>query len=297
MMISIIMNARNSGLYINQAIDCVIKQTYKNWELIIWDNGSTDNTFEIIKEKIMSNKRIKYYYENTPTSLYNSRKEAFLKSNGNVIAFLDCDDLWDKNKLELQIKLFKDDKVGMSCTDYIIFYENKSWTNKYKKTYTFQKKSLNKILKNYKIAMSSLMIRRNILINIFNGNIPNYFIIEDLDIISKSIRYGKLKTINQPLMYYRIHETNFSKKNNLLEEELLHWIDVDNNYGISEKDYKSKVKFCKAKIINNKQFELLESPKKSLKEKIRFYIKNNFFNFYSLFILFFPKFTKKKIRK
>jgi len=103
-LVSIIMNCYNGEAYLHESIKSILSQTYKNWELIFWDNKSEDKSAEIFKS--YDDKRFQYFYANEHTSLYKARNLAIEKSKGDFISFLDTDDLWDKDKLELQIPYF-----------------------------------------------------------------------------------------------------------------------------------------------------------------------------------------------
>ena len=105
-LVSVIMNCYNGEAYLYESIKSVLFQTYANWELIFWDNRSDDKSAEIFKS--YNDKRFKYYYAPQHTLLSEARNEAIKKSSGEFIAFLDTDDLWEKDKLELQVPLFKD---------------------------------------------------------------------------------------------------------------------------------------------------------------------------------------------
>ena len=105
-LVSVIMNCHNGEKYLREAIDSVISQTYNNWELIFWDNHSTDKTSDIIKS--YTDSRIYYHYSDTFTTLGKARNAAINASNGEIIAFLDADDIWLKEKLTKQIPLFRD---------------------------------------------------------------------------------------------------------------------------------------------------------------------------------------------
>ena len=94
--VSVIMNCYNGSIYLGKAIESVILQTYKNWELIFWDNKSTDNSASILKK--YRDNRIKYFISDTHTSQYEARRKAVLKAEGNYIAFLDVDDWWEPKK-------------------------------------------------------------------------------------------------------------------------------------------------------------------------------------------------------
>ena len=105
------MNCYNGEKYLSESIKSVLSQTYQNWELIFWDNKSDDKSAEIFK--IYKDKRFKYFYANEHTSLYKARNLAIEKSKGDFISFLDVDDLWANNKLELQIPYFNNPDVGV----------------------------------------------------------------------------------------------------------------------------------------------------------------------------------------
>ena len=100
-LVSIIMNCYNSSLYLKEALDSVLNQTYNNWEIIFWDNQSSDKSAIIFKEYVDS--RFKYFYAPTHTNLGEARKLAVQNSKGSWIAFLDCDDYWLLTKLAQHI--------------------------------------------------------------------------------------------------------------------------------------------------------------------------------------------------
>lgn len=104
-LVSVVIPTYNYGKYLPDAIESVLSQTFKNYELIIVDDGSTDNTKEVVRP-YLKNTRIRYHYqENTGQS---SAKNVGIKlARGDFIAFLDADDSWLPDKLELQMKLFQ----------------------------------------------------------------------------------------------------------------------------------------------------------------------------------------------
>ena len=113
---SIIMNCFNGEKYLQDAIKSVLNQSYKNWELIFWDNNSTDKSKKIFKS--FKDKRLKYFFKKKKVTLYESRNAAIKKTKGKFIAFLDVDDYWFKHKLKKQIAKFKDKKVGLVYGKY-----------------------------------------------------------------------------------------------------------------------------------------------------------------------------------
>ena len=118
-LVSVIMNCFNGELFLKDSIESVINQTYENWELIFWDNRSKDKSAEIFKS--YKDKRLKYFYADEHTSLYKARNLAIDQSKGNFISFIDTDDLWNKDKLELQMPYFKNPEVGVVYSNLWIF--------------------------------------------------------------------------------------------------------------------------------------------------------------------------------
>jgi len=101
-MVSIIIPAYNAQKYIGETLDSVLSQSYKDWELILVDDGSTDNTAEIIKEKSEGENRIKYYYQKN-LGVSTARNYGLKKSIGEFVAFLDADDVWLPLYLEKKV--------------------------------------------------------------------------------------------------------------------------------------------------------------------------------------------------
>lgn len=121
-LVSIIMPSYNTGKFIRETINSVLNQTYKNWELLIVDDCSSDNTDEIIKS--INDNRIIYMKNNKNSGAAVSRNKALREAKGKWIAFLDSDDLWKEDKLERQIKFMKDNNYYFSYTNYIEIDEN-----------------------------------------------------------------------------------------------------------------------------------------------------------------------------
>lgn len=115
-LVSVIMPSWNTGKFIAESIQSVIDQTYENWELIIVDDCSTDNTDEVVAK--FTDKRIRYFKNEKNSGAALSRNRALREANGEWIAFLDSDDLWSSNKLEHQIKFMNEHGYTLSYTEY-----------------------------------------------------------------------------------------------------------------------------------------------------------------------------------
>lgn len=118
-LVSIIMPSYNTAQYISKTIQSVLNQTYIDWELIIVDDCSTDNTDEII-EPYLTDLRIRYIKNDINSGAAISRNRALREAKGKWIAFLDSDDLWESQKLEKQVTFMKKNGYAFSYTDYMI---------------------------------------------------------------------------------------------------------------------------------------------------------------------------------
>lgn len=118
-LVSVIMPSYNTAEYISESIASVQEQTYTDWELIIVDDCSTDNTDEIVKP-FLYDKRIKYIKNETNSGAAISRNRALREAKGKWIAFLDSDDLWHPEKLEKQIRFMEKNGYKFTYTDYRI---------------------------------------------------------------------------------------------------------------------------------------------------------------------------------
>lgn len=116
-LVSIIMPSWNTGNFIAESIQSVINQTYKNWELIIVDDCSTDNTDEVVKS--FKDKRIRYLKNEKNSGAAITRNRAISEAKGEWIAFLDSDDLWLDEKLEKQLKFMGEHGYVFSYHDYV----------------------------------------------------------------------------------------------------------------------------------------------------------------------------------
>lgn len=116
------MPSYNTGNYIKETIESVLSQTYSNWELIIVDDCSTDNTDSVVAE--FTDKRIIYLKNEENSGAAKSRNRAIREAKGKWIAFLDSDDLWESEKLEKQIRFMRENNYYFSYTEYEEIDEN-----------------------------------------------------------------------------------------------------------------------------------------------------------------------------
>ena len=128
--ISVIVNCHNGEKYLPNCLESILKQKYKNFEIILFDNFSKDNSKIIAKN--LKDDRIKLFSSNEKLRLYDARNEAIKNATGELIAFLDVDDWWDENYLSSRAKKFDDNNYDVFYTNTFIFYENNKRLAKYK---------------------------------------------------------------------------------------------------------------------------------------------------------------------
>ena len=116
-LVSIIMPSYNTASFIAESIQSVQAQCYENWELLIVDDCSTDNTDEVIKP-YLTDERIKYLKNEKNSGAAIIRNRALQEAKGRWIAFLDSDDLWSPDKLEKQINFMENNGYSFSYTNY-----------------------------------------------------------------------------------------------------------------------------------------------------------------------------------
>lgn len=223
-LISVIMNCYNGEKYLEEAINSVLSQTYSNWEIIFWDNRSSDNSAAIFKS--YTDPRLKYFYAPKHTVLYEARNLAIRESKGDLIGFLDVDDWWTSEKLSTQVDCFESDKVGLVCSSYFLVNERKKSQEATIAGPFSSGQVLNELLEHYFIHVSTLVIRREAIYSLPYWCDPRFNIIGDLDIVIRLVLNWELISVPEPLAYYRWHEQNTGFISDYqIADELSVWIE------------------------------------------------------------------------
>ena len=156
-LVSVIMNCYNGSSYLGKAIDSVYAQKFLDWEIIFWDNASTDESGTIAKSY---DKRLKYFRTEKNTPLGEARNSALSKVSGKYIGFLDCDDVYLPNKLLRQIELLENTDYAMVYSGAMIIDQKDSLIGikipKNVSGYIFPN-----LLVDYEINMQSVMLRKS----------------------------------------------------------------------------------------------------------------------------------------
>lgn len=205
-LVSVIMNCYNGEAFLASAVDSVLAQTYENWEIIFWDNQSTDSSAEIFLR--YDDRRLKYFHAEIHTSLYAARNSAIANSNGDFIAFLDVDDWWNPDKLERQLPLFENKKIGFVCSNYWIINSLNNTTKLFRKTKFPHGFVLNDLLIDYPVGMLTLIVRRSAFDQLSGGCDERLHITGDRDLVIRLSLDWEMESIQEPLAWYRIHGKN-----------------------------------------------------------------------------------------
>lgn len=158
-LISIIIPVYNAERFLNDTINCVLNQTYQNWELILVDDCSSDSSVKLIEEFMKRDNRIKLIKNKTNSRAAISRNNGIKVANGQYLCYLDADDLWGKEKLEKQINFMKEKKCVFSFTSYE--FADKNCIPNGKKVIVPNKINYNQALKNTTIWTSTVMLDMN----------------------------------------------------------------------------------------------------------------------------------------
>ncbi len=218
---SVVITNYNHEKYIGKCISSVLSQTFKNFELIIIENSSSDNSLKIIKS--FKDRRIKIFKIKNGGIIAKSRNLGIKKSKSRWIAFLDSDDFWYKKKLETVRRKILEDKNNH------VYTNNEKY--KFEKTKKFQISRLNEkfnsdkknffrelILNGNKLSLSATVVDRNFLKknNIFFREKRKYVTAEDYDFWLNLAKNGaRFNFIKEILGVYLIHATNLSSNINL----------------------------------------------------------------------------------
>ena len=241
-LVSIIMNCYNGETYLQESINSVLSQTYKNWELIFWDNQSNDKSAKIFKD--YKDVRLKYYLAASHIEILSKARNYALKNvNGEFIAFLDVDDRWLPEKLEKQIPLFDDPEVGLVYGNVWLFFEKKNKKKIFKKGNLPTGRILNDLLNDYVIGSPTYVIRKKSLESLKYYFNDSFNIIGDFDINIRLSAKWKVQCVQSAVALATRHDKNLSLLNRENEiHELKVWFkQMKNNQLISAQNNFNKV--------------------------------------------------------
>ena len=218
-LVSVIIPNYNSSLYIEDTINSVLNQSYENIEIIVVDDFSTDDSVELVSKISQNHKNIKIIkLESNFGRPAGPRNIGLDCAQGDFIAFLDSDDIWHHQKIEIQLKKMKEEDSAFSSTD-IEHFKNKESLKNFDKIYDtnkifVKKRKLNDLLiKNFIISGSSVLCKREIIKDTKFNEDELYKAVEDYQFwldLHKDENFESI-FIPEKLVYYRHSESSISK--------------------------------------------------------------------------------------
>lgn len=216
-LVSIITPAYNAAAYIAETIESVLVQTHTNWEMLIVNDCSKDNTAEIVQSYAAKDKRIKLINLKQNSGAAAARNTAIKNTKGRYIAFLDSDDLWKKEKLQKQIEFMQQNGYAFTCTSYEHFKETKE--NIQHQVQIPKSLNYNQALKGNQIGCLTVMLDRKQIQNIHFTTQKHEDYILWLNILKHGITaYG----IQESLALYRTGNSK-SISGNKMQSALWTW--------------------------------------------------------------------------
>lgn len=204
--VSVIMNCYNSSAHLREALDSVFSQTYTDWEIVFWDNCSTDGSPDIAKSY---GSQVRYFRAETTTPLGAARNLALERAEGRFFAFLDCDDEWLPTKLEKQVALFeKNPRLGLTCTDTEMFSKQGTLSRLFATASPVRGNVFRELMKQQWISMSSAMIRKEALNSLDHWFDASLSMCEEADVFYRIAKTWELDHVEEPLSRWRVHEVN-----------------------------------------------------------------------------------------
>ncbi len=214
--VSIVMPAYNSERFIEGSIRSVMNQVFEAWELIVIDDGSRDNTAEIVSKLATEDERIRFLQNDFNRGASYTRNRAISLANSEWVAFLDSDDLWTNDKLEKQVALAEEHP------DVMIFYTASSFINEDGEPYEYvmeakEQITYKELLQKNLLSCSSVMVRSSIIREV---KMPSDKMHEDYFAWLNILRIHKVAYgVNEPLLIYRLR--NNSKSSNRIKSALM----------------------------------------------------------------------------
>lgn len=212
-LISIVMPVYDAGSFLRQALDSVLSQTYKNWELICVDDGSIDNSFNILQEYALTDLRIKVYKNKKNQGVSATTNFAISKSQGQYLARMDADDVMTPDRLEKQIKYLRKNPQVLVLGGQCSLINEKS-ENIGKKMFPLTHQEIYKMMyEAMPIQQPTMIINLKLLPKDFSWYEKKTNTAEEVDLLFRLFKYGEFANLPDYVLNYRLHGQNLSLKN------------------------------------------------------------------------------------
>jgi teichuronic acid biosynthesis glycosyltransferase TuaG len=205
-LVSVIMPCYNMEKYVADSIASVQRQTYSNWELLIVDDVSTDETVKIVTKRTETDERIHFVVKPQHSGIADTRNQCIQMAQGRFLAFLDADDIWHPEKLETQVRFMLERNVGFTYTTYDWIDEEGNTLNK--SINTIGHLDYETYLRNTIIGCSTVVVDKTIVGEVV---VPRFRTSEDTATWLDILKQGHLAyAIDMPLTSYRIRRKSAS---------------------------------------------------------------------------------------
>lgn len=246
-LVSVIINCHNSAQFLHEALNSVYAQTFTDWEIILWDNASTDDTSKIASSY---DQKLRYFKSEEFSSLGKARNLALKKTRSKYISFLDSDDIWLPDKLEKQVSILnKNADIAFVYSNYFRYFSNKT------KKLAFRKRQpegyvFDRFLYDYPVGILTAIVRKQSLMQLEEVFDENLSCSEEFDVFMRVLFRSKAAYINEPLALYRIHSQMHScKLIDKYQAEIDYTVNKFKNLDpLFERKYDLAIKFLKSKM-------------------------------------------------
>lgn len=298
-LVSVIINCHNGSEFLKEALNSVYYQTYKNWEIIFFDNASTDQSSKIAES---FDSRLKYFNVDNKISLGDARNKALSKAKGEYIAFLDCDDSFLPNKLQDQVSIISQYDFDM-CYGSAYYIDINSEILRKRKVSNKNGQLFSSLLIKYDINMQTVMIKKAIL-DKHNLNFDSSLMFApDYDLFMEIALIGKTLSLKKYLSNYRIHQNSLSHKSqNLVCSEGFYTLNrLQKKYSDTPEKYKFSLKYARSIFRVQEAISYLQNNNSTQAKKVlnaEFVLNPKIlFLLFLLFIRFSPRAILKIIRR
>lgn len=203
-LVSVIMPAYNSALFIEEAIQSIIDQTYPFWELLIMDDCSSDNTAAVVEAILKRDQRIKLFKSEKNTGIAKQMNKALVECRGEYICRMDSDDISHPDRIREQLRLLEESKdIAVCMTGYRLFTQKDQLNAPVKEKDISSEEIKVEMMKDLPVCGASFFARREVMTNYFFDE--GLKIAEDYDLFSRMILVNKISNISKILYYYRKH--------------------------------------------------------------------------------------------
>lgn len=202
--VSVLINCLNEAKHLRETLDSVFSQTFSDWEIVFWDNGSSDRSGEIATSY---GEQLRYFRSDTTVPLGRARKSAYEQTKGDFVAILDADDIWLPEKLERQMGLFRANReLGMAFCDTTYFDDAGDRYRHFQLQKPHRGSIFGHALNSTFILSSAMMFRRESLERLGCGFDDQYSRAQDFDLSLRMAYNYPADYVDAPLVKWRMNE-------------------------------------------------------------------------------------------